>query len=274
MGKFVDLTGKKFGLLTVLKRSDKKGDHIKWVCQCSCENATIVEVIGTNLTRGITKSCGCLRHRGHHQRKTRLYCIWMDMKQRCSNPNCKAYQNYGGRGIQVCDKWRSDFMSFRDWAFANGYDETLEIDRINNDDNYSPDNCRWITHQEQQYNKRTNRLVEYNGVIKPLKKWTEELGLDYHRVNIRLLCGWTVQDAFWGDGVEHFKKHYGNRHNCKPVIQYDLDMKVVNTYNSIGEAAQAIGGTVGAISKCCRGERENYKDFIWRFNNGNEVDCI
>lgn len=188
------------------------------------------------------------------------------MKQRCSNPNEKVYSNYGGRGISVCDEWRKDFVSFYNWAMQNGYEENLEIDRIDNDKNYSPNNCRWITHQEQQYNKRTNRLIEYNGETKPLKKWTEELNLDYHRVNVRLLKGWSVEDAFWSDGKSHFKKYCNNQHQKKPVSQYDLQMNLIQKYSSIGEAAQATNISFYGISSCCNHKKAQFKGFVWRFS--------
>lgn len=274
MAKFEDLTGQKFGLLTVLRRSEKKSKPSKWICQCSCENKTIVEVSRTNLIKGKTKSCGCLKHRGHHLCDTRLYSIWIDMKQRCSNPNSKAYKNYGGRGIKVCNEWRDNFINFYNWATSNGYNDKLEIDRINNDDDYSPNNCKWITHQEQQLNKRNNKMITYNGITKPLKSWTDELGIDYHKTLCRLWIGWSIEDAFNSTSEEHFQKYCANRHQMKPVVQYDLHMNIVGEYQSIKEASEATGINYNGISQCCRGEICKSHGFIWRFKSNVKEDGV
>ena len=195
MPKFIDLTGQRFGMLTAIKRANVIGDGAKWECVCDCGNTCIVS---TRSLRGGAKSCGCLKVRKTHEMsKTRLYQIWINMKQRCGNPNNVHYKNYGNRGVKVCSEWEHDFMAFYNWSLENGYSEELEIDRIDNDEDYSPINCQWITHQKQQLNKRTNRIVEYNGESKTLKEWADELGLDYHRTDIRLLNGWDVERAFF-----------------------------------------------------------------------------
>ena len=260
-----DITGQKFGKLTAIKRVSKIGEPVKWECQCDCGNTCVVSE--NNLGRS-TKSCGCLRHKGTHKlSKTRLYGVWTDMKQRCYNPNEIAYKNYGERGIEVCNEWKNDFGKFYDWAINNGYSDNLEIDRINNNQNYSPNNCRWITHQEQQLNKRSNRIVEYNGEVKPLKIWVDELNLDYHKVNVRLINGWNVEDAFFSDGREHFKKYHNNKHQKKQVLQYDLEMNLINEYESIMDAGQSINVSSNGISRCCRRKQKQYKGYIWRFKN-------
>lgn len=267
----IDLTGKRFGKLTVVKRASKIGEPVRWECLCDCGNTTFVQT--HNLKRGRTKSCGCAKYvKKHGLVKTRIYRIWGRMKARCYNPNEKSFKNYGGRGITICDEWLNDFSSFYNWSMQNGYSDSLEIDRINNDLGYSPSNCRWITHQEQQYNKRTNRLVTYNDETKPLKSWTEELGLDYHRVNLRLLNGWDVEDAFWSSSDEHFKKIHGNAHHMKAVIQYDLEMNLIGIYDSIKQAAQATNIDQRGISRCCHEKQKQCKNFIWKFKVGDEED--
>lgn len=168
MGKFVDLKGKKYGKLTVLyKTSDKSKDNkIQWMCKCDCGNSIVVK--GCNLTRNTrpTKSCGCLHRelnktRGikHNKRRSRLYSVWASMKQRCENKNGSSYKYYGARGIKLCDEWKNDFMCFYIWANNNGYDEKAirgkcTIDRINNNGNYEPNNCRWVDMKVQSTNKR------------------------------------------------------------------------------------------------------------------------
>jgi len=154
-----DLTGRKFGRLLVQKRleSDKAG-HARWNCLCECGNSKTV--LATNIIRGITQSCGCLhKERTSAARIThgatvmekkgsRLYQIWAKMKQRCSNPNPERYHRYGGRGIRVCVDWSKNYQTFHDWAMANGYADNLTIDRIDNDGDYTPDNCQWLTGAE------------------------------------------------------------------------------------------------------------------------------
>lgn len=169
--KLNDLTGKKFGRLTVIERSgsDKHGTPL-WLCKCDCSNKKLVR--GYDLVRGSTKSCGCLssemfveRHKKHGMKNTRLYEVWKSMRKRCFNPNSPNYKNYGGRGITICDEWKDSFKAFYDWAISSGYDSNAKrgeytIDRIDVNGNYEPSNCRWLTIQEQQRNKRNNKEKE------------------------------------------------------------------------------------------------------------------
>lgn len=165
-----DLTGERFGRLTVIQRAGSyKDGQSTWLVKCDCGNEKIVA--RCSLTKGTTRSCGCLakdelRERGHlppsqykhggclNNHAERLYSIWNHMKQRCLNPNNHAFPDYGGRGITICDEWKRDYIAFRDWAMNNGYSDDLTIDRINNDAGYSPDNCRWATRSQQNSNKR------------------------------------------------------------------------------------------------------------------------
>ena len=164
-GGFKDITGQKFGRLTALHRlHNTKGRMSKWLCVCECGN--FVEVRLNSLTSGLTKSCGCLKKDNHYvkhsKKNTRLYRTWKSMKSRCYNNHVDRYPNYGGRGIKVCDEWLNDFMSFYNWAMANGYDDKLTIDRINVDGNYEPNNCRWVDMKQQLRNTQRNAYYTIN----------------------------------------------------------------------------------------------------------------
>lgn len=156
----IDLTGKRFGRLTVLKRVFPPNTKNKayWLCQCDCGKTTVCT--SKSLRGGHTKSCGCLQREDAKNRATvhgfsgePLYYVHNMMKQRCFNHNNKNFKDYGGRGIRVCKEWL-EYTEFRKWAMENGYKPGLSIERINNDGNYCPENCTWITIAEQQKNRR------------------------------------------------------------------------------------------------------------------------
>lgn len=156
-------TGDCFGRLTIIKEVPKRGKFRYFLCRCTCGNEKVI-AMGA-LRKGVTVSCGCYQSEVKHSPKpikqsenhpymnTRLYKIWVGMRRRCYKPNNRAYKWYGSRGISICKEW-DRFLNFRLWALENGYNETLTIDRINVNGNYEPDNCRWITIQEQQKNRR------------------------------------------------------------------------------------------------------------------------
>ena len=204
MPKFKDLTGQRFGYLTIIKKAGKsKNNKTLWLCKCDCGNEKIC--IGNDLITGRTKSCGCLRKKGsqrtHGFRYTRLYYIWQGIKKRCLNKNTPNYCIYGGRGIAICDEWKNDFKVFHDWAFANGYDENVKrgdctIERIDVNGNYEPSNCRWATMKEQCRNTKSNKLITYNNETRCLMDWSYILNINYGTLLNRFKKGWTIEKAF------------------------------------------------------------------------------
>jgi hypothetical protein len=168
---------------------DEEESDKKVLCKCSCGNEKKVNKY--TLTSGRSKSCGCsnkdLKSAFKHGFgvKDRLYRIWIAMNTRCNNPNIPQYHDYGGRGINVCDEWKSNFETFRQWAMCNGYLDTLSIDRIDFNGNYTPDNCRWATKQEQDSNKRSNIHLMYEGENITLAELSRRTGHPYDRLRHR-----------------------------------------------------------------------------------------
>lgn len=159
----LNLIGQRFGNLTVESFAGKdQSQNSTWNCVCDCGRKRIAR--GSELRRGVTTSCGCLKSKRHAQAITKhgysrdpLNAVWRGMLARTSNPKTESYKFYGARGISVCIEWSSDFMDFRSWALTNGYQPGLSIDRINNDGNYEPSNCRWTTPKEQASNRRVRK---------------------------------------------------------------------------------------------------------------------
>ena len=196
----IDLTGQRFGRLTVVERAGTAGSNATWLCNCDCGNVKIVSA--RSLKTGNTKSCGCLFNEAnakrcvtHGAKKTRLYRIWQGMKRRCDTPSASCYKDYGGRGIAVCEEWLHDFPAFQNWAFANGYAEDLTIDRIDVNGNYCPDNCKWSNAETQANNKRTSHVETFNGETHTVSEWAKITGLSRGLIKDRLRLGWSIERA-------------------------------------------------------------------------------
>lgn len=199
MSRLIDLKGRRFGRLLVVERYGGFG-RPKWLCICDCGNTKVCP--SGYLLSGDTNSCGCLRvdttsklgllSRKHGGKGTTEYKVWDGIKQRCLNPGDKAYKYYGGRGIIICDRWRSSFENFlADVGYRPSLDLTLN--RIDNDGPYSPDNCKWSTWTEQNNNHSRNKILEYLGERKTLAEWSR-----YFRVNYK-----TLKWAIWrGESLE------------------------------------------------------------------------
>lgn len=205
MGKRLDLTGIRFDRLLVvefvgLSRHEKS----LWRATCDCGKTTIV--VGGQLSSGRTKSCGCLQREvvsvanfkhgsAFRERRTPENRIWNHMIGRCTNRNDAAWEDYGGRGIKVCDRWRESFANF----LADMGPRTSprhSIDRIDNDGDYEPNNCRWATKHQQMQNIRSNRRITFNGETHVLSEWARRLEMSLQTLHSRLRRGWSVSRAF------------------------------------------------------------------------------
>lgn len=205
MGALKDISGQKFGRLTALHRLHNTKGRVKWLCICDCGNLT--EVVSTHLYSNHTKSCGCLNreptkgHTKHGKKNTRLYHVWIGMKQRCYNKNHKHYKHYGGRGIAVCSEWVDDFQAFYDWSINNGYEDNLTIDRMDVNGNYEPSNCRWVTMEQQNNNRRNTVYLTYNGKTQTMKEWSKELNVNVKTLYTRKFKNWNVENILFGRDI-------------------------------------------------------------------------
>lgn len=197
--RFVDLTGQRFGRLVALQTEGKYAAGFKWRLRCDC--GVEIVAIGSNVRAGRTRSCGCLRDEAivsanttHGKRYTPEFKVWAGMHNRCRNPNDVAFTRYGGRGIRVCERWR-DFESFyADMGARPSHKHSL--DRINNDGNYAPDNCRWATASQQRRNQRGTIYLEFNGRRLAMADVAELLGVTYSTMENRLRRGDTGERLF------------------------------------------------------------------------------
>lgn len=191
----LDLAGMRFGELTVCYDSgERSSGSVVWTCKCDCGNVT--NVLAGNLVRGNTASCGHLRGKNiiHGRTNTPEHVTWSSMLKRCTNPNDRGYSNYGGRGISVCDRWKTSFENF--YADMGPRPSNVHsIDRRDNNGNYEPDNCHWATKDEQVNNKRTNYIVYYKDKRYTVSQLAKEFGIAYETLRGRLHAGWSVERA-------------------------------------------------------------------------------
>lgn len=193
MNKVHDLTGERFGRLVVIGVDDKRTRKTYWVCQCDCGETKTVR--SDALLSGATVSCGCKKKeqdgvnltagKKHYMSGTRIYSIWQNMKSRCYNVHDARYCLYGGRGITMCEEWKNGFEHFMKWANENGYSDTLTIDRIDNNGNYEPENCRWTDAKTQCNNRSTNINIRIGNTTKTLSEWCEIFNVDTKKVLAR-----------------------------------------------------------------------------------------
>ncbi len=188
----IDLIGKRFGRLLVIKQSDVvKNSQARWICQCDCGN--IKTIVGSSLRRGVSNSCGCAhkemlskKFSKHHQCFTPEYSAWQNMRSRCYNIKNTKYSDYGGRGIGVCDRWKNSFEKFFN-DMGNKPSDIHSLDRYpDNDGNYEPNNCRWGTYEQQARNKRNNVWIEQGGIKMIVNDWAKKTGINRGVISRRL----------------------------------------------------------------------------------------
>jgi hypothetical protein len=217
----------RFGLLTVLG-IDPNNRRYR-LCRCDCGTEKLVRI--DHLNSGKTISCGCesLRRASkrahvmhsanvtHGASKTPAYSVWAHMRGRCQNPNNRAYQYYGARGITVCERWET----FENFLADMGHPSpNQEIERIDNDQGYSPDNCRWASKREQQNNRRTNRLITYEGRTQTIAQWAREIGKPFNVVRKRLISGWPLSEVLSSDS---FAGRLPEKTHCRRGHPFDAE---------------------------------------------------
>lgn len=210
----IDIIGETFNYIFVKERiGSNKWKEPTFLCVCTrCGSEFVAK--SSAIRYGKVKSCGCeykqqvsdrmkeyflaYQHPNykHGDSHTRLFGIWSSMKERCLNQNNKRFHQYGGRGIVVCDEWVNDYGAFKDWAIQNGYQDSLTLDRIDVNGNYAPDNCRWVSWEVQQNNRRNNRILSFNGKTQTMAEWSKELGIKEKTLSQRLnTYHWSVERA-------------------------------------------------------------------------------
>lgn len=187
----LDITGMRFGKLVAIERAYIKNKGAYWKCSCDCGNDSIHSL--SHLRSGNTKSCGCLSRKLNGKSQTKTYKSYGNMIRRCYNEKLPHYKRYGGAGITVCDRWRDSYLNFLDDMGERP--EGTSIDRIDCSGNYTKENCRWATPQEQARNKTSNKCITYNGVTATLAEWSEKTGIEADTLSWRILRGWTPEEA-------------------------------------------------------------------------------
>ena len=200
MGKFIDLTGQRFGRLTVVNRAETRNKRTYWDCVCDCGNTKVIN--SYKLLSGNTQSCRCLDTEMTIARTTKHgmshsspeYYIWKTMRQRCNNPNNGAYKEYGGRGVKVCKRWDKFESFYKDMGQRPS--SKHQIERLDNDGDYEPSNCVWATQLAQANNKRNTLYITFRGVTKPISDWAREVGIQKTTIRARIFnYKWDVERA-------------------------------------------------------------------------------
>ena len=201
--KMKDITGKRYGKLTVIKHLGLFKNLHWWECKCDCGNIMKSTVGRLNFKLAVSCGCGqreaarriCKERSRHNMKNTRIYNIWHSIKQRCFYKKSISFPSYGGRGITMCNEWL-DFINFKDWALSSGYADNLSIDRKEVNGNYEPSNCRWFTSIQQANNRRNSNPITFNGKTLSLKEWSRIYNIKTPTLKNRLNNNWPLKKVF------------------------------------------------------------------------------
>lgn len=197
--------------------------------------------------------------RTHGLSGTRIDQIYRAMRRRCFNANCPEYRNYGARGITVCDEWKEP-QAFYDWAIANGYNDDLTIDRIDNNGNYEPSNCRWVDRFTQANNTRANHFMTFNGKTQTVAQWARELGINHKTLETRVSYGWSDEKAL----TYELNSRVDSKKNRK-IDQFDCDGNYIKTFNTIISASKEVGVSTTCIHHVLNGNKKTTGGYRWRY---------
>ena len=262
--------GDKYARLTVIKETESikspNGNIRMFLCKCECGNKKRIRI--QRLVHGYSKSCGCLQKEvatknatTHGKKKHPLYSKWCGMKKRCFNTNDAHYKDYGGRGITVCERWmkfenyyKDMHVSYLEHKKNNSY---TSIDRINNDGNYEPSNCRWATYKVQTRNKRSNIIVEFNGEKKTIPEWAEEMDMRYMTLYQRFYKGWATERALT---TKLITKHKRKKNKLNQEMDILVGIESLNAYNSdsVDEANENMDNLMTDVEQSWGDSNEKY----------------
>lgn len=255
------LLGKRFGHLTVISFDhceEDKNYQMYWLCKCDCGNEKVVD--GHTLRKGQATTCGKCRGMWNGPRVTdeRLYNVYRAMKERCFSSASQSYKHYGERGITICKEWTDDYQVFKKWAYENGYDENapygeLTIERVDVNGNYCPENCKWISIQDQTWNRRNTKYYTYNGLTQNLKDWGKQYNINPEILRKRLYAGWDMEKAL----TEKITRSEPRAHaEKKPLKQKESKWDQIIIHDGISktseEWAKEYGHTKRAVNKRIR----------------------
>ncbi|MBE6146928.1 MAG: hypothetical protein E7168_01180 [Firmicutes bacterium] len=259
--KATDFIGNKIGKITIIDylgtiKKEKGNNHKFWLGKCECGQE--VHLKANEIVKKKRKCCRYCSSPGktHGMTNTRIFNIWQSMIGRCTNPNNQDYYNYGARNIKVCEEWKNSFEKFYDWAIKNGYSSNLTLDRIDNNNNYCPNNCRWATTLEQANNKRNNIIIEYNGTKDTLSNWARKTGINSRCLQYRYYHNWDIEKMLT------FKPKVGkNQYIPKKVLCIETGI----VYDSVGDAFKCTGINKTVIWNVCNNRRKTAGGYHWRY---------
>ena len=279
--RYKDLIGMRFGRLTVIEKADRGDYGINWLCKCDCGNLHTVSGHALRRKSKGIRSCGCASleaakslggyNKAPYDTKERLYKVWKGMKRRCYNQNDKRYENYGGRGITVCDEWKDDYLAFRRWAYESGYDDSAQyqqctIDRIDVNGNYEPSNCRWADAKEQSRNRRTTKLISYNGKQMTIGQWADYLGVSRNALVRRQSLGWSIERML----TEPLGSYEWASHRKKQVVCIERRC----LFESSAKAADFFGVPASNITVALSNPHRTCAGYHWVRYNGEDINSL